>query len=341
MKSSRHLIISIFLSLFTFTSGVVGYMIIEGWPILDSIYMTAITLSTVGYSEVHPVSQTGQIFTILLVISGVGFTMYVAGAIIQFLVEGRMRSLMGRKRLNSKIKRIKDHFIVCGYGRIGRVLSQHLAASDIKQVVLDSNADYVDIMDKDGALYIIGDATEEDNLLAAGIERAKGLVAALGSDTENVFLVLTARQLNPDLYIVARSSSVKDTKKLIAAGADKVESPYAMGAASMAQRILRPTVTSFLNLALTSPTEDIQMEEIPVSAESELVDVMLKDSGIRQRFNLILIAIKKEDGQMIFNPSFEARVNGGDTVIVVGQRANLRGLSEALNPGLNNSLALS
>lgn len=313
-------------------------MIIEGWPVLDSIYMTAITLSTVGYSEVHPVSQTGKIFTIFLVISGVGFTMYVAGAVIQFLVEGRMRSLMGRRRLDGKIKRIKNHFIICGYGRIGRVLSQHLAASGIEQVVLDSNVEYSDTMDKDGALYIIGDATEEDNLLTAGIERAKGLVAALGSDTENVFLVLTARQLNPDLYIVARSSSAKDTKKLIAAGADKVESPYEMGAVSMAQRILRPTVTSFLNLALTSTSGDIQMEEIPVSADSELVDVMLKDSGIRQRFNLILIAVKKDDGRMIFNPSFETRVNGGDTVIAVGERANLRGLSLALNPGMTNGV---
>jgi len=340
MNSSRHLIISIFLSLFTFFSGVVGYMVIEGWALLDSIYMTAITLSTVGYGEVTPLTQSGRIFTIILVISGVGFTMYVAGAVIQFLVEGRVRNLMGRRRLDSKIKRIKGHFIVCGYGRIGRVISQHLGAAGIAQIVLDNDANYTAAMDKDRVLYMIGDATEEDNLAAAGIARAKGLVAALGSDTENVFLVLTARQLNPGLFIVARSSSAKDTNKLIAAGADKVESPYEMGAVSMAQRILRPTVTSFLNLALTSTSGDIQMEEIPVSDASELVDVMLKDSGIRQRFNVILIAIKKKDGRMIFNPSFEARVNGGDTVIAVGERANLRGLARALHPDLKNGAPL-
>jgi len=331
-NSTRHLVVSILLAVTVFIVGVIGYMIIEHWGVLDAIYMTAITLSTVGYREVNPMSLAGRVFTVVLVIMGVGFVLYVTGALVQFMVEGRVRTLMGRRRLSRNIKRLKNHYIICGYGRIGRVLYRDLKQSPIETVVLEQNMDYVQAMDEDGVLYIHGDATDEDVLVKAGIEQAAGLVAVLGSDADNVFLVLTARQLNPKLHIVARASHARAAAKLKAAGANKVESPYEMGAVRMAQRILRPTVTSFLDLALARQSNEIQMEEIPVSPDSELVDVMLKDSGIRQRFNLILIAIKKADGEMIFNPSFEARLNGGDTVIAVGGVENLRGLDKALNP---------
>jgi voltage-gated potassium channel len=332
MGSIRHLVVSIILAMAVFIFGVVGYMAIEHWRILDAIYMTAITLSTVGFREVNPMSQEGQVFTVVLVIMGVGFVLYVTGALVQFMVEGSVATLMGRRRLSRNIKRLKNHYIICGYGRIGRVLWRDLKQSPIEMVVVEQNRDYVETMDDDGVLYVQGDATDEDVLTKSGIEQAAGLVAVLGTDADNVFLVLTARQLNPQLYIVARASDARAAAKLKAAGANKVESPYEMGAVRMAQRILRPTVTSFLDLALAQSSDEIQMEEIPVSPESELVDVMLKDSGIRQRFNLILIAIKKADGEMIFNPSFEARLAGGDTVIAVGGVENLRGLHKALNP---------
>jgi len=187
-------------------------------------------------------------------------------------------------------------------------------------------------METDGIIYVAGDASEEEYLYQAGIERAKSLVAALATDTDNVFLVLTARQLNPDIFIIARASCNKAKSKLIAAGANKVESPYDIGALSMAHRIMRPTVTNFLDLAFEKQREDIQMEEIPVSTSSKLANIMLKDSGIRQQFNLILIAIKQKDGDMIFNPSFETVIRGGDTVIAVGEGPNLVKLEKILNP---------
>ena len=264
---------------------------------------------------------------------GVGFTLYIASALVQVVVEGRIRAILGRRRLDKKIARFKDHYIICGYGRIGRVLCNKLKRNPLDLVVVDSNRELVPTMEEDGVLYICGDATAESNLIKAGIDRAKGLIAALATDTENVFLVLTARQLNPDLYIIARASHSESKSKLKAAGANKVESPYDMGAASMAQRILRPTVTSFLDLAFAHSRKDIQMEEIPVKACSALEGVMLKDSGIRQEFNLIIIAIKKSDGSMLFNPSFETTFKKGDTVIAVGQEANLLGLGKILNPG--------
>jgi len=332
MNSTRHLIISVFLIVFIIILGVTGYMMIEGWNILDALYMTVETLTTVGYNEVHEMTRMGRIFTILLICIGVAFFLYVAGAVVQFMVEGRIRTILGRRRLDKKIDRLKNHHIICGYGRIGRILCNMLTRKPIDLVVIEKDQELIPIMDKDKVLYLSGDATDEVNLLKAGIQRAKGLIAALATDTANVFLVLTARQLNPDLFIIARASQKESKSKLKAAGANRVESPYDMGAASMAQRIIRPTVTNFLDLAFAHRRKDIQMEEIPVNSSSNLVNVMLKDSGIRQQFNLIIIAIKKLDGNMLFNPSFEAVVEAGDTVIAVGQEGNLQKLEKILNP---------
>jgi voltage-gated potassium channel len=286
----------------------------------------------VGYREVNQVGDIGRLFTIFLVLIGVGFTFYVMAAVVQFMVEGRVRIIMGRRRLDKKIDRLKNHYIVCGYGRIGRVLCRNLQRTPHDLVVVEKNPDLVRVMDGDGVLYVSGDAADEANLLKAGIKRAKGLVAALATDTDNVFLVLSARQLAPELNIIARASHQGAKQKLRAAGANSVESPYEMGAASMAQRIIRPTVTNFLDLAFAYTRKDIQMEEIPVSENSDLTNIALKDSGIRQNYNLIIIAIKKPDGTMLFNPSFEAAFKPNDTVIAVGEEENLQKLEKILNP---------
>ena len=332
MENTKHLITGIIIALCIVLFGTVGYILIEGWEFLDALYMTIITISTVGFSEVHHISKAGRLFTIVLVFFGVGFTLYIAAAVVQFMVEGRIRIILGRRRLEKKIDRMKNHYIVCGYGRIGRVLCKNLKRKPLDLVVVEKNPELTSVMDADGVLYISGDAADEENLIRAGIKRAKGLVAVLASDADNVFLVLTARQLDPDLLIIARASQEESKSKLRAAGANTVESPYDMGAASMAHRIIRPTVTSFLALAFAHKRKDIQMEEIPVSASSHLVNVMLKDTGIRQKYNLIIIAIKKQDNSMLFNPSFEATIEVGDTVIAVGEEINLQKLEHILNP---------
>jgi voltage-gated potassium channel len=307
-------------------------MIIEDWRFLDALYMTIITISTVGYREINQIGDPGRVFTILLVAVGVGFTLYVAAAVVQFMVEGRMRIILGRRRLDQKINRLKNHYIVCGYGRIGRVICRNLKRKPLDVVAIDKSSELIPVMDADDILYVSGDAADEASLIKAGIKRAKGLVAALATDTDNVFLVLSARQLAPELTIIARASKEAVKSKLQAAGADSVESPYEMGAVSMAHHIIRPTVTNFLDLAFAHRRKDIQMEEIPVSQSSELVNVPLKDSGIRQNFNFIIIAIKKPDGNMLFNPSFEAAIMPEDTVIAVGELENLQKLEKILNP---------
>ena len=331
MKSIRHLKICVLLLILIIMFGVTGYMTIEDWGVLDSLYMTVTTLTTVGYGEVHEVSDLGRMFTIFFIVIGVVYFLYIAGAVVQFMVEGQIRTIMGRRSLDKKIDRMNNHYIVCGYGRIGKILCKMLARKPVDLVVIEKDLELIPVMDNDKMVYVSGDAGDEITLLRAGIKRAKGLIAVLATDTDNVFLVLTARQLNPDIYIMARASQERSKSKLMAAGANRVESPYDMGAASMAQRIIRPTVTNFLDLAFAHKRKDIQMEEIPINHSSSLANVMLKDSGIRQRFNLIIIAIKKQDDSMLFNPSFETVIEAGDTVIAVGQEENLQKLEKILN----------
>lgn len=333
MTGTRQFTISLILLILIITLGSLGYVVIEGWDVMDSLFMTVITLTTVGFGVVHPMGKGGQVFTIALIFIGGGFFIYVVGAIVQFMVEGQIRAILGRRKLDRQMSHLKDHYIICGYGRIGKVLCHQLTLHKRLQfAVIEQNQELVPVLEEDKRLYIIGDASSEACLLRAGIRQAKCLVAALATDTDNVFLVLTARQLNPDILIMARSSYKETESKLRAAGANLVESPYDMGAASMAQKILRPTVTSFLDLAVNRKDQDIQMEELPVTEKSPLVNIMLKDTGIRQKYNLIIVALKKANGDMEFNPSFETIFKAGDTVIAVGKDNDLMRLEKVLNP---------
>jgi voltage-gated potassium channel len=239
---------------------------------------------------------------------------------------------MGRRILDRKIARLKNHYIICGYGRIGKVICDKLQQEHFDMVIIDNNPDLVQTFETEKVVYICADAGDEATLVKAGIKNARALVAALATDADNVFLVLTARQIAPHLEIIARAGHEAAKSKLTAAGANSVEAPYETGARTMAQRIIRPTVTSFLDLAFSYQHNDIHMEEIPVKTNSLLDNVMLKDSGIRQKYNLIIIAIKKSDDRMMFNPSFEAKIHAGDTVIAVGDPANLKKLEAELNP---------
>jgi voltage-gated potassium channel len=306
-------------------------MIIEEWSWMDSLFMTIITLSTVGYGEVNKLSAAGRIFSMILIVMGVGYFFFVAGAVVQFMLEGRIRNIIGRKRLDRQIGRLRNHYIVCGYGRIGRVLCQNIRRKPVSIVVIEKDKEMSLAMEEDGVLYIIGDASNENTLVTAGIKHASGLIAVLGEDADNVFLTLTARQLNPNIYIMARASRESSKIKLKAAGANHVESPYDIGAAAMAHRIIKPTVTGFLDLALSHKGTNIQMEEIPISQNSKLANVVLKNSGIRQKYDLIIIAVKTAEG-MLFNPSFETIIRPGDTLIAVGGEENLRKLEIVLNP---------
>lgn len=331
MERSSHLILSIILTVFLFAVGTVGYMVIEGWNYSDSLYMTVITLATVGYGEVHHVSEEGRIFTVILILLGVGYFLYVGGSLIQFLVEGRIRHILGRHKLDKQIGKLNNHYIICGYGRIGRVLARYLTEKYLDVVIIEKSRNRVEHLNKDGVLYLIGEATSEEVLERAGIKKARGLITVVATDADNVFLVLIAKQMNPDIFIVARAIQNTAKRTLQAAGADKVVSPYDLGARRMAHAIIRPTVIKFLELAFADGSTDIQVEEIMAKPGSQLIDVPLKHSGIRQHMDLIILSIRKKTGEMIFNPKADTTIEKNDTLVVVGRAASILKLQHRLS----------
>jgi len=332
LEHLRRLFIIFALSVALLATGTAGYVGIEGWHIKDATYMTVITLATVGYSEVHPLSDPGRIFTMVLLLLGVGFTFYVIGYIVRSLVEGRILTVLGRRGLEWRISHLRKHYIICGYGRIGRVLSRFLRHKQLPLVIIEQNEERIPTMQADGVPYILGDADNESILTKAGINRAKGLLGALGTDAANVVLTLLARRMNPDLFVVMRASQNETKKTLLAAGVNKVISPYDLGARRMAHAVLRPTVIHFLELAFADEGTDIAIEECAVGKGSHLVGVCLRDSQIRQDLNLIVISMRKASGEMHFNPSAETCLEVGDILVVVGENRHLQELEQLLNP---------
>ncbi|UCC99577.1 MAG: potassium channel protein [Phycisphaerales bacterium] len=332
MDRTTYLVIGILVFVFMLLGGAIGYMTIEGWPFGDSLYMTVITLSTVGYGEVQRLSPAGRTFTMALIAVGVAFVFYLGGSIIRFMVEGRIREILGRRKLEKKISAQRDHYIICGYGRVGSAVCDTLLSSNMDIVVIERDEVRVSKLHEQNILHIAGEATEEENLIRAGIERARGLVAALKTDSDNVYVTLSARQLNRELFILARAGEEQAERKMLAAGASKVVCPYRMGAHRMAQTILSPTVTDFLELTVMDTSRDIHMEEMPVDRSSKLTDVALQDSGIRQELDLIIVAVKKAAGDMLFNPSSQTKLQAGDTIISIGETENLERLRRLLNP---------
>jgi voltage-gated potassium channel len=313
-----------------FCLGVLGYMEVEGWSFFDSLYQVIITLSTVGFQEVYPLTRDGRILTMVLIVSGVGTFAYLVGSFTQVLVEGRLQQYLGRRRMQKIIDGLSDHVIICGYGRIGAVVAREILAENVAAVIIENNAEVIHSLDEQGIPYVQGDATADETLLAAGLMRAKTLVAALTLEAANVYVTLTARQLNPTIRIVARADAQGHTQRLQRAGADQVLVPHLYGGVRMAQSVLRPTVTNFLELAGRGGAIDLQMEELQVTEQSEIVDKSLIDAALRPRFNLIVIAIKKASGEMQFNPQAQAVLEAGDTMILVGSRDNLDSLQAIL-----------
>lgn len=310
--------------------GTAGYMAIEKWNLLDALYMTVITITTVGFGEVHQVSRAGRIFTIVLIFVGIGIVAYILGLVARTMVVFQMTRILGRRKLGLKKKSMKDHYIICGYGRIGKTICQELISSKIPLLVVDIDNGTKSQLEDSGIPYILDDATNEEILMEARIDRAKGLVSVVSSDADNLFITMTARGLNPDLFIITRTDEEKNQKKLLRAGANRVFLPYVIGGQRMAHTIAKPAVTSFLELTVHDKDIELKMEELVVRDGSRLAGVNLLESGIRQELNIIIIAIRKSDGNMIFNPSSQTRMEKGDTLIALGHKHDLEALKDIL-----------
>ncbi len=302
--------------------GTAGFIIIEGWNFLDALYMTIITLTTVGYGEVHNLSSEGRIFNIFLIIGGVGTVFYALSTGAKLVLEGELQEMFGRKRLEKKIKDLHDHYIICGHGRMGRIISRELNAKKEKFLVIEKNPDK--LRDKEDILVMEGDATQDETLIEAGIEKAKGLISVLPTDAENLFVVLSARGLNPQLLIVARAGEEGSGQKLLRAGADRVTSPYHIGGLHIAHTILKPAVVDFIEFATKSGNIDLQMEEVTISESSRLVGVTLDEGGIGRDLGIIIVAIRKSSGEMKFNPTSHNIIQAGDTLIALGEIPKLK-----------------
>ena len=300
---------------------------IEGWSAWDAFYMTVITVTTVGYREVHELSRAGQAFTVLLLIGGVGAALYTFTLLATVVVEGGLPKRLQRRRQQRMLEAIKDHFIVCGYGRIGSIVAQRAAAPGcaVRRRRARSRRVCSEAIEQ-GALAVEADASREDVLKRVGIDRARGLIAVVGTDAENVYAVLSARVLRPDLFIVGRAETEDATIKLKRAGADRVISPYQIGAVQIAQTALRPAVVDFVEFATSTDNLELAMEEIPIAPDSVLANQSIVGANLRQRFGVIVVGIQRHDRRMEFNPEPDTAIRPGDKLVVLGRPEPLKQL---------------
>jgi voltage-gated potassium channel len=295
----------------------------------DALYMTVTTVATVGFREVVPLGPGGQWFTMLLIVGGIGIVFYSASLVARDLIEGELRRGFGRRRVQRQIQQMADHVIVCGFGRMGRAVCKELAAKPVPFVVIDRDGEALRHAEAEGFPCIPGDASDDAVLESAGIKRARGLVSALSKDADNVYVVLTARELNPAVLIVARGEDERGQRKLLHAGATRVVSPYAIGGHRMAHALLRPAVLDVLDLATRSRNFELQIEEVAVEAGAFCAGATLGVSGLREQHGVIVIAVKRGD-EMHFNPGADTRIEPGDRLVLMGLRDTLTELERRL-----------
>jgi voltage-gated potassium channel len=301
-----------------FAVGIVGYMVIERWTLMDSAYMVVITLFTIGFEEVHPLSTTGRSFTMLIAVTGVGTAVYAAGRAVQIIVEGEMSGYRREKRMANRISRMEGHYIICGFGRVGHQVAEAFEASRFPYVVIDSKQENIDELELRDIPNILGDATADQTLVQAGIDRARGLIACSDSDVANVYVTLSARALNPKLHIVARAGLRDTEKKLIMAGANRVISPYRIAGRRMAALATRPVASDFLDLVSHGGHVEFRLHEITVPKSSPLASKTLGEAEIRSATGVVVLAIRKLDGSFNLQPSSSSRIHGGDLLVALG-----------------------
>jgi voltage-gated potassium channel len=303
-------------------------MLLEGWQVVDALYMTVITLSTVGFSEVRPLSSEGRLFTTALIVSGVASVGYLFSAISHNIVNGELHGTLRRRRMQKSVDHLKGHYIVCGFGRVGREVVENLRQKDKSCVVVESDSV---VLDNSDVLHINGDAADDDILREAGIGRAAGLVAVTGSDATNLFITISAHTLNPELNIVARANQPTTDAKLLRAGATKVISPYTLGGRRIATQLLYPSVTDFMDVVLHSGSLELWLEELKVEVDSDLHGKTVAEVEVRRRTGANVLALVRHDGtrnSVVSNPPATMRIEPGDVVIALGTKDQLQALEK-------------
>jgi voltage-gated potassium channel len=309
-------------------AGTMGFHFLEGWSLLESFYVTIMTLTTVGYGDFAPRSSMGMLFTVVLVSFGVGTMLYTVVLMAQTMVEGRLINLLGKGKMEKTVEKMSNHHIICGCGRIGMLIARELAEGKVPFVVVDNNPEVIQRVQEEGFVFFRGDATHDKSLIGAGIKRAKGVVCVLPSDAQNLYVILTAKELNPKVWILSRAEEEASESRLLRAGADRVMSPYTLGGSRMAMAILRPAMLDFIEITTRRQSLELRMDELPICEGSPLIGKSLEESEIRQRYGLIIVAVKKDSGKMIFNPVAGYIIQNGDKLIALGEEENVSKLTQ-------------
>lgn len=299
-------------------TGTIGYQLIEGWSFLDSIYMVIITLFTVGFQEVHSLSQFGRVFTMFIIVVGVGTAVYAASLLVEIIVEGEILGYGRRRKMDKRINEMKDHYIICGFGRTGHQVAEEFDAARVPYVVVDRKQTTEEELGSKGIPYIIGDIINDNNLVEAGIKTAKGLISAADSDVANVFVTLSARALNPELYIVTRASKIEAENKLKMAGANRVILPYYISGKRIAAYATRPVTSDFLDMVMHGESLEFSLSEITVPDTSSLLNKTLSEAKIREKSGALVIAIRKVDGSFNLQPQSSSTIEKRDIFVVIG-----------------------
>ncbi len=314
----------------TLAIGTVGFTVVEHYPVFDAFYMTLTTMTTVGYTEIHPLSRAGRIFNSFLIFFGVSTILIAVGAMTQSIIELEFGDVIGKRRNKRMIEKLKDHFIICGFGRVGRGAAAELQHAGASFVVVDINPERVERAIRAGMLAVAADSTHDDTLRQLGIDRARGLVAALSTDADNLFVLLSAKGLNPKIFVAARAAEEGAEEKMRRAGADSVFAPYAITGHRLAQSMLRPHVVQFLDFTTKDIAMDISIEQVRVAETSEMVSKTIRQMELGRTLGVIVLAIRKHSGEMIFNPAADTAIHGKDFLIVMGRQESLRSLEVLL-----------
>lgn len=315
----------------TLAIGTAGFVLTDRYTPFEAFYMTLTTMTTVGYGELHPLSLRGRIFNSFLIFFGVTTLFIAVGAITQTIIEWEFGDATGKRRAKRMIDKLKDHYIICGYGRVGRGAAEELARERVPLVVVDINPERAERAMMSGQLAVAADSTRDDTLRQVGVERARGLVAALATDADNLFVLLSAKGLNPGIHVATRAAEEGAEEKMRRAGADAVFTPYSITGHRLANALLRPHVVQFLDFTTTTSLgEDISIEQVPVSAHSRKASKTIRELQIGSELGVIVMAIRKSDGNMLFNPSADTAIGGGDYLIVMGRQQGLRTLEQML-----------
>lgn len=328
MHTRKKIYFSVIALLVLLIGGTLGYHFIEGWPLFDGLYMTVITLATIGYGEVRTLSHAGRAFTMLLIVFGVAFFGFLLSTLTQALIESEIADTLGRRRVFRDISQLKNHYILCGAGKVGMRIIEEIKKKGEEFVIIERDEAVAERLLTAGHLVLIGDATDETVLEGARVQTARALITAASSDPENVYIALTARGMNPELYIVARASDVAAERQLMRAGANKVVTPTLIASHRMAQAALSPAVADFIELTTMTESLDLHFEQIRIAAGSSLDGQKIREANIRSDYDVMLVAITPAQGAMIFNPIGEQELHAGDLLIAIGNRAGLRQLAK-------------